>query len=464
MKRIFTLLLACLLLLTACTTGGIQSEFDVEIYSEGEELSGTLTIAVDEAEIEYFGWYSLVQGFKTLHPNVEVIAEHTNVNVFEQEYEQDQIELEKFREDLKVNLLGGEAPDLILSSLSDYATNFASSNMIYNLNEFIENDESFKEEDFFMEILQAFEVMGGLYTMPNTVSFSMMRLRTDVLDEANIDYSALESIDYKLLLNAYNGAKESGNFPELKSMGLNAVDGHAVFFGYESGSCIDYGTLSANFNTPEYIEYLTLTKEYDGSTAPVGVFMNSETTDDYFLDKSYLAEGVYSSINPLNFDHVMADINDVTPAVPTTSSKGELSLRAGYSMSIPKNCENPALAWEFIKYCTYESESISTGFMEHGKFGGDRFDGWIPINKNNFEKYAKGIYFEEAADQVDAYIKKIEDILSTMPLKSDVSNPYIDSVGGLLWIDYYQTDGIATAEEVAIDMQNRYDIYFSEIK
>ncbi len=465
MKRIFALLLTIALLLSACTsTGDTPQGFNVDLFSEGEELSGTLTISTEYGEDKFYGVDPLVEGFKELHPNVEVIVERTDIADRYKIIEEDIVKLEQYQDDLNVSITAGSPPDLIFTD-QDYASNFVPSGMIMDLNVFMENDPSFKEEDFFINILEAFEVKGGLYLMPNAITYDLFRLRIDVLENAGYDPETIETVDYKLLLDVYNKAIDSGDFPELISMGHGATEGKAILWFHESASAFNLSEMTANYDSPEFIEYLELTRAYEGSPYPAGGF-NGLGFEEYLLDKSYFVENVGTLVSASDVDVLTTKKDGMTDVIPVTTLKGELFIDPRYLMSIPTNAKNPALAWEFIKYCTYESDSSSIyyNFSTAGKWNGDRFEHSIPINKNNFAESIEQ-HLAEFPDEVkDKFLSTLETPLS-LPIITNGVNTYLGkALQSSMWYDYYQTKGIATAEEVAKGMQEKAEIYFREIE
>ncbi len=464
MKKIIIISLIALLL-PSCASIPPQ-ETTVEIYSEGEELSGTLTISTEFAPEEYYGWYPLVEGFKKLHPNVEVIVEHTEIERLNQIVE-DGIKFEQYRNDLSVSITAGNPPDLIFTR-DDYASNFVPSEMIMDLNTFIEKDPSFKEEDFYMNVLDAFEIKDSLYTMPNAITYDLIRLRTDILENAGYEPDEIETVDYKLLLDVYNKAVDSGNFPELKSMVSGGVEGKAILWIQELASAFNPSEMTASFDSPEFIEYLETTRAYGGSPNPLGSIHFYTPFDEYLADKSYFLYYVMSYIGNTDesINEALVEKDGVTGIIPVTSAKGELYIKARFLMSIPKNAKNSSLAWEFIKYCIYESNSPSISYSSFtaGTMDGDRFEQAIPINKNNLSVMIDQYLPSFPSETRENYKKAFETPLS-LPLFTNGLNVYLsDALTNSLWYDYYQTEGIATAEEVAKDMQEKTEIYFSEIK
>ncbi len=481
MKRIFALSLTIALLLTACTTSGESSSspvessepeieeelsLDVDLFEEGEELSGTLVISSDSASTYSHGFsgiYPLVAGFNELHPNVEVIVEGYNRwDSTKSEEELDVLD-EKYRQEMRVNITAGDVPDLIFTDL-DYTSNFATTNHIMDLNAFMQNDPTFNKDDYFMGVFEACEIHGKLYNMPNAVNFIFLRMKEDVLRTAEVDINSLETVDYKFLLDVYNKAIDSGNFPDLKHIGREGTEGTAVLYRHEIANAFNSRDMTASFNSPEFIEYLKLTNEHDSSI--LFRYFSGPIYDgtEAFIDDSYFAESVFSSLTGFaTGEFITQEIEGVTDPIPVVTSSEEFLIMLTYHMSIPTNAKNPALAWEFIKYCIYESEEMPDGLeIENlGKWNGDRFEQNVPVNKNNMKRFINAQLTTSTQEEKDKMIALYENALSRPLVKENV-NAYLPVYEILA--QYYETDGLYTAEETAQMLQERVEVYLKEIE
>ncbi len=482
MKRIFALILTIALLLTACMTSGESSSsavessepeieeelsLDVDLFSEGEELSGTLVISSDTVNTNtssYHGILPLVAGFNELHPNVEVIVEgyfRWDDTVSEEELA---VMTETYKSDLYTQLISGTAPDLIFAS-RDYTSNLAFTDNIMDLNAFMQNDPAFNEDDYYMDVFEAFEVKGKLYNMPNTFNFDFLRMREDMIRAAGIDPDTIETVDYKFLIDVQSKARASGKFPDLKDITLYGA-GDALLYTREISTNFNSDDMTANFDNPEFIEYLKFTKEHATSGYTYGGF----TIAIYdgapsFIDDTYFAQSIGLLVGFETAEFKTKNFDGITEPIPVVSSNGEVLVYPGFNMSIPTNAKNAALAWEFIKYCIYDSGEMPDGLeIENlARWDGDRFSSNIPVNKNNMKNYINSQFTSSTQEEKDYLIELYNDTLS-MPIIAANLSAYLPAYGSEIVADYYEKDGIYTAEEVAKALQERTEIYLKEIE
>ncbi len=475
-RRIIALLICTVLILTACGTGPPNP---AEIVNGGE-LSGTLSISSEFVGVDYYGWYTLAKGFAELHPNVEIEVNDTAVDLSSVEHSEVMLALEKYRDDLTVNMFAGNSPDIIYNT-SDYVTDFMASGLVFDLYEFMDSDPDFNKEDYFTGIFEAFEHDGKLYNMPSLIGFNSVVGRKDVLSAVGVDLSTMESVDYEFLYDSYYKVLEDGSYPEITHFANEDLIGKMAFASNEMAACYDNEAGEINFENEQFVDYLNVTNNYEKTNlifSSIGVGIGdlkfnasspkdegaSETflprekylfTQNYILFESLISE--YST-TPLMF----GESERISEAIPVANSKGEiLPVNGGY-IAIPTTAKNPKLAWEFLKYCIEESETVTFN-TDIGKWNGDRFgDSYIPINKNNFKKYTEAYAQANRLPQeyVDEYIDYVNEVLS-MPLATQVPGTSLYKALNELQFDFY--DGLMTAEECAGKMQNRADIYFGEV-
>ncbi len=458
MKKLTSIFLSIVLItLVACSTGTDTAK--VEIIPEGTELSGVLEIYTDSQ------FYDLeIDGFKELHPNVDVII---NDGIDYQIGFDEVLEFEKFKSDLGVKILGGSPPDLILSG-DDYVTNYVPSGLIVDLYEYMDADPTFNEEDYFMNALEAYELKGGLYSMPSELTITMLRLNKNVLEAAGVDHEEIEFVDYSLIYDTYNKAIESGKIPWFEYI---TESGKSLFNDEEFSLCFDRDTMTANFETEALKKYLETTKSYD---APDNQIINdfegfefSELIDieDDSTVENYPYMGLSKAFTVILSDPIkmVQEYDNLTKALPVVNSESELFLDYTPQMSITKGAKNPELAWEFIKFCVYEAETLDLSIPKIGRFDGDKFTGVVSINRNNTEKYFDIMLTNSrfTQEEEDEYMSLL---LSTLELPMTKGISSVELLEALYYIqeDYYS--GLLTVDECVSAMQERAEIYLSEIE
>ncbi len=461
MKKFISILLSITLIsLVACGTG--TSTAKLEIIPEGTELSGVLEISSFASADDSSHWWNLAQGFMKLHPNVEIVASDTITNSSPlRATEQSILEKQQYIADLRIRLISGDAPDLIFGGF-EIISDFAPSDVLWDLNEYIENDETFIEEDFYMNVIRAGEIGGELVAIPiGFYDAGSMRFNTDMLNTAGISLEGLEDVDYKFVMDTYEELIESGKFPELKSVDVDAAMSYMLFLLEEMYACIDFENFTANFDTENFRNYLETMKAYMNTLTEIG---ESDKENDMFEDGTYFAEiplvTLYDKISLY-----LGDYENASKLYPMVSTTGEHIIYTYDNMAIPKNAENPELAWEFIKYCTYESEKVGTIFdyEKKGHWDGDRFDSFLPINKGNLEKYLEVTLVGQEEYFSEKMITYMDEIASYPTRQFFMFNTLMIEISEIVSYDYYRTDLIDTDECIKL-LQDKAKIYFAEMK
>ncbi len=458
MKKLTSIILSIILIsLVACSTG--TSTAKVEIMPEGTELSGVLHLSSMLDESEYSGWAPLVKGFTELHPNVEIITQTSGITGFETA-EEIILTQEQYVEQLKVKFVSGDVPDILFEP-KDLFSELVPSGVFMDLNEFIESDETFIKEDYFMNVIEAVEIGGKLYRMPSTFNTTFYRFNTDILKAAGISEEEITSVDYKFVMDTFNKAVESGEVPDLQYVDKEGYAGKTLFRAAEYEACFDMDSMSANFDTENFRNYLSVMNDYNNSPTPDGIFYATEE-GVLLSDNTYFMEEMLMRILGDNISYLTMEKENATRAYPSMASNGDYFVATSPNLSIPTSAKNPELAWEFIKYCIYESEKVTTytDYENVGKWNGDRFNLNIPINKNNAKKYAEASmlgFSQETADEFNGYLEFIETLPFTVSQRFqglfDANNEIIE--------DYL--DGLMSLDECIEELGNRTNIYFGEV-
>lgn len=131
----------------------------------------------DKVTIKFSSWDEFDQGiidaFEKENPNIAV----ENIQVPDSDYSQ------------KINtmIIGGNAPDVILSFESDLPR-FAANGAIEDLDSYIEKGASFKMDDFIPAVNTIAESTGGNYGLPWAYASEILYYNKDMFDKANIEY------------------------------------------------------------------------------------------------------------------------------------------------------------------------------------------------------------------------------------------------------------------------------------
>ncbi|MDE6781643.1 MAG: hypothetical protein K2J40_09315 [Ruminococcus sp.] len=440
-------------------------------------------------------------------PHITVGARYENytlkdyVDVFNDSHDNMQVDIklyedEKGNESFAKDMLDGSLPDVLL--MEDMSGNFGSANLykqsiICNLYDFIDSDKNLSRDSFIPSVINALEIDGGLYVLPNVFSLD---LRYTAKEKFVKD---IETWDF----NSYMDIVE--NLPD--GVGIdwwqNYTDGE-YDTKYRRLSCYnwcnwaDFENNTCNFNNDEFIRYLNycngadvidVEPEYvdpDDWTPPtdeesaysfkmqqrqfiddLAVFNNAYITS--YHSYLWLTQGEFGG-EPIR---ILGDIGNNN--TPVTFSFGGID---GYS--ITTTSEKQDLAWNFISgmisdelYSEYKSGNGFFGFpvTKSGLEIKAEYDKRPQDNKydEGFEDYTGYIYYYGDGDKPskigyvdDKIISAVNALIEqAVPQKSGIY-PGEDFYN----IAYEEFDrffnGQTSAEQCAETMQSRLSIYLSE--
>ena len=429
----------------------ILSEDNIDttiVYPVKDGLSGTLVISC------VFGFLpeALADNFMKIYPDVSIEVISADNFSFET--------LSEYSNRLRVQLMSGEdTPDIIdMSFLLDYYK-AADSGMIIDLYPFWNSDPDITQDDYFMNIIELYEYNGGLYAMPSSFSLNTVRLNKRVTDFIGIDVDSIDVMNAFELLDIYLSALDKGVIEDDFRI-FYGDPGRNVMLGYIYEDFFDPVTKTARFNTPEFIEFL---EKSDQIPTTQTVFSGYVTSDSVSQFES--ANNTFLLVERLGFDDdtigFFSGTPDTSKGIIVLTPDGGLTVNTRLTWAISSSCENPELAWEFIKYCIIESDRVSY-FQRFGEWNGDRWLGSIPINRNNFHK--RLIFASDSPQEFSIGIEDKEKLLELFESVNTISltDTLIFEMNILDILTLYLDQGLITAEEAARQLQERAEIYFGE--
>ena len=408
----------------------------------------TLAVFMHEAQLPSSALFKWVQAYNAKNPDVEIEI----VNYYD--YYQDPWEA---MDKLKIEIIAGKGPDMInFASGWNYSPLDASSGMFTDLYPFMQNDESFDEDDFYYNVLGSFAVGDGLYVL--VPSFIIKSFAT-----VNSDLSALESMDVWQMVDAYDMLDdESILFPGETKKDVLAKICHGGMENY-----VDWGAGTCHFDSDSFKEVLLFANRFP---------LTLNIPDDYSA-KAFFTEG-RALLYPVHMDNVYVTaatrtLYGKTPTYigfPFDAGNGNLAQMANIAIGISGVSKNKEEAWGFL------ASLLGSEFQDSVERG-------LPIRVSSLEQMladalsaeydASGemvvkdrmlwygedpvnIYeiSPEDAETLEAIIRKIE---------FNTSLDYALYTIMLEEADYLFNDG-RDVEAVADIIQNRASLYVSEQK
>ncbi len=258
---------------------------------------------------------------------------------------------------LSLDILSGKGPDLVIWDAAGYSPSMASGRLMENLYAFMEGDEDFRREDYYENILQAFEMNGGLYTLPTSFSVETVCGRAE---DIGTDRGVTESWEIGEMVEAFENSPHGEwlTVNHSKDLAFTAVCHGCIgnFVSWESGEC--------RFDTPEFVELLELSDRFPNQLMIESDFSYYET----LRSGKVLWEPVIL-ISPWKVADQRISFGDVEmrwPGYPVADGEkgigGGVARPYGECISICQNSSRQEAAWEFIKsYLTEEAQRETGG-------------------------------------------------------------------------------------------------------
>lgn len=251
--------------------------------------------------------------------------------------------------------LAGKGPDIALTRAVTDPVNFAMRDALVDLSQFEDYDEVakwFVTDDGVNEAMIPFEYKGGVYALPETMSYQMMFVRTDILEELNLELP--ETWD-ELLTEVYPIVSRNnmeigiGNMNQISAMNASNIFTNLL---YQMGGQIYNDELTAtaldtqvaydafNMSVELYADYL-FPQEYDAMS-------RFRTGEMPILLADYTMYNTFSiSIPELDGLWEMYPIPGVRQEDGTVNNDQAATETASVMF---KGIENPEAGWEFLKW------------------------------------------------------------------------------------------------------------------
>ncbi len=326
-----------------------------------------------------------------------------------------------------------------------------------DLNAFMNSDADINREDYFENILEAYDVSGKLYAMPISFSISTLVGKEKVWgDKESISLEDVET----MMDDMPKDVAIMDSISRTEFMFFMLQGSLDKFIDWESGEC--------NFNSDEFIEIMNLSKDFPKKSD--SDILEDKTIDEFRRDKILLYNCELYEIGEYQLTKKL--LGDEIVALGYPGANGGLIQTEGSLLAISQASANKEIAWEFVK--SMISEEAQSNYIYYT----------IPIHKGAFEKQLESAMEKEY--YVDANGKEVENSKMTYSYEDleieiyaatkDQVDAYRRIVEGATTLATYDQqimviveeeaeaffDNKKSAEEVAQIIQNRAKTYVNE--
>ena len=460
-----------------------------------DDLSGELIIKAFQQALEQPELYWLAKEFMELHPSVTIKLDYDWKYAEDLSLEERGQRQKDFYTRVRTEIAAGEADYLLYGGAEsmDYYR-MGKNGALENLWPYLENDPDIRTEDYFMPVMEAFDVEGKLPVIPYSFRVRGVSLDKKRLEAVRVDVESLVTVNADQLLTWYEQARESDQDLQL----FFTAQGKDVLFHVERICYTDLAAKTASFDSPEFVAFLKRSRNvinddpnlkpiselsrgyaviFDQSiayqeTGKVSPYIQMPEEMNYWEHMATLGRpslAVEENIQMVQLTSRLYPLEHIAGPYPLVSTDGHLGISAGTdNFAMPASLKNKDLAWEFIKYCLSKRDDLT--FDRYGDNGCAYYCNGIPVNRAMYRQmaedmpnYVKGdgtvgfaLYQFEKVDG-QAMENLMDEILTMAPVSIGKYNLDVDD-----YLEEFYVNELTTAEECADKIQARAEIWLNE--
>lgn len=237
--------------------------------------------------------------------------------------------------------LAGEGPDVALNVAGKEPINYALRNAVVDLTEFDDFEEV--SEWFYEDAITQFSFNGGVYALPQTMSFHVMFYRADILNDLGISIPTNWDEFYEALAVIQKNNMNVGIFPDYTTF--------AMFLYQHGGTYYSEDGKRSGLDTEEAVAAF---KQWSGNYVNYRMPVTYDFANRFRTGEMPLAIGDYTNYNYLSvFAPEIRGLWGFTlvPAFENEEGVSDRSVSAWESASIiMKTTTQKENAWEFLKW------------------------------------------------------------------------------------------------------------------
>ena len=454
----FTAVLILLLSITACgSSPDDDSNTTVPTGTSVIPDGGTTPAPGEEAKSEK---RTLTLSTTYVIPDLQAVfnryrSSHRDVDLVVSDYGTD---YEKFQQVIPVQLMAGDATDLI--DISNYydTQGLFDSGFLTDLYPLMQNDPAFNEDDYYMNVITGAAYQGKLLSLPLNFVYGLVGVNNAFSAELAERFSRYETITDRQIFDLYSSLPDRGGLRLYK-------DCSALLVIYEScKSYIDLENRTCDFNNPAFISLLrdvqknlsTPDKNTEASVKFSIIEKQEEEAKNYLFHKASNMRDSHPLFFPYTAERAFSQY------IPIVNSDNEITYGTFDQYSISESSDNKDLAWEFIQYLTTQDAHFIHLQMA------------FPVRRELFQSYVaddlrQAVEYRRSFDEIDGETDEIVgevmavfEQYNEMPMRYRAASVQIENLVTEVFENF--ENGAKSAEQAAAELQNKMSLYLMEMK
>ncbi|MGG6311423.1 ABC transporter substrate-binding protein [Paenibacillus macerans] len=244
-----TILAAILAVALSACGAGAEANREKKVTDGGKTV---LTLSIRQSAPFY---EALENKFEAKYPDIDL-----QIQAYKQAGEEPKAgEWEEYQKSINTALLSGKGAD-VLEMEGLPVEEYAGKDLLLNMDDWLSRDDTLKQDDMYMNVLEALKQNGGTYTIPSGFSLRAFIGDGEALKDAGIQEKTWTWQDFagiaRDLTQGQDGVYAMAEYPPDMLMQEMAVDGYDMY--------VDQAAKKAKFDSPEFVALLKQVKKmYD---------------------------------------------------------------------------------------------------------------------------------------------------------------------------------------------------------
>lgn len=181
-SRLLTMICGLSLLVSACGAPGIKESGGNDKGTERKKV--VVSVQQSNRFLE-----TAKKLYEEKHPNTEIMIksyrESMSLSSDGEDSPATPEEYEKYVNSINTEVMSGKGPDIVNTEGLE-AGKYIKKGLLANLYDFMKEDSSINQQDYFQNLWKSMEINGGLYTFPIDASMVVMTANNELLEKAGI--------------------------------------------------------------------------------------------------------------------------------------------------------------------------------------------------------------------------------------------------------------------------------------
>ena len=345
---------------SSCGESAVFDEFDFSRFSDKEQV---LTVAIIAPHDLLFPRDTIQMIFNNAFNKLrsQLWDKGISITFVTQHIHHDTNRIEEHFIRLRTQLMAGEGADLIMV-LGHPIYEYARQGFLTDIYELIYLDPNVSLEDFYQNVLQAFEFDGRLIAMPMLYSVQLIGINSTLPESIIERFASLSQITIREMMEIFNDLQNYEGYSHLAFSSMMHMHNKIQ---YELSHHVNLAQNLLDMDIVAFASYLELAKPALSASFGYGIHIPYKITD-IFVDlvafsNKFIGRNLAQALMDIDYSNFLHHIPLVTEdGRMMLASTSWTQLGMNPSLFAIREGNNRVLAWELLKLLMYEYANVDS--------------------------------------------------------------------------------------------------------